>query len=315
MKNLNFAKCNISVIAKVVCLSVNFVQRKIAGVTRKVITRSVIIACALIVLVPSALCHTGLIKLIRYTVDCIFTGYGSLSIRAEIVPIFTDLLPAAGKYAYLGIVPLSVNLNKTCILALILSVFAKVIVYSVNSINTGDFLAVNVIVITVPSVGNNYTVNIHFAVGPNAVEQFVAVRAFENAVNNFIIVSRCGYGRAPVNNGVADFAERSARVARFRAGRRFVSKRFGGMFMPRGNCYCATLISLIMTYISVSAHRFTVYLNSRRREQSDRAVGEFYCTRFGHNLSIHRIHALLLRYKPVGIFAESIVRIPSANGN
>ena len=65
-------------------------------------------------------------------------------------------------------------------------------------------------------------VDVKFAVY-NAVCLFVAERAF--AVNK--IVSRCGNGRAPVHNGVADFAERSARVARFRAGRRLIRKSNG----------------------------------------------------------------------------------------
>ena len=47
-------------------------------------------------------------------------------------------------------------------------------------------------------------------------------------------MSRCGNGRAPINNRLADFAERSARVACFRAGRRLVRKSNGINVIGRG---------------------------------------------------------------------------------
>ena len=126
---------------------------------------------------PNAICHTSFVKLIRHAIDCIFTGYSSLSIRAEVVPLLFYLHPAAGKYAYLGIVPLSVDLNKTCIFALILAVVAEVVINAIDCIDTGHFLTVYIVVITVPAVGNNYAVNILFAVSPNSVEQVAALGA------------------------------------------------------------------------------------------------------------------------------------------
>ena len=261
MKNLYFAKRNISVIAKIVCLSVNFVQRKIAGVTRKVITWSVIIACALIVLMPSALCHASFVKLIRHAIDCIFSCYGSLSIRTEVVPFLFYLYPAAGKYAYFGIIPFSFYLNESGIFTLILAVVAEVVINTVNCIDTDYFLTVYIVVIAVPAVCYRNTVNIGFAVCPNAVEQSVTTSALKHAVNDFIAMSCCGNGRAPVNNGVADFAVGSACVACFCASRCFVGKSIRGVFVP--GCYScsAILIALVDSDISVSTHCFAVNLN------------------------------------------------------
>ena len=153
-------------------------------------------------------------------------------------------------------------------------------------------------------------VNVKFAVY-NAVCLFVAEQAF--AVNK--VVSRCGNGRAPVNNGVADFAERSARVARFRAGRGLVRKSNGCMLMPRSNIESSALVALVNTDIAVSAHRFAVYLNLCGRECSERTVFKYDTSCFCQKLNIHRIYAFFLRYNPVGIFAESVMRIPYANGN
>ena len=79
LKNLNTV-CQITVIVEIVSLAVNFIERHVPGVTRQIITRSVVITCALVVLVPSTLCHTGLVKLIRYAIDRIFTGHGSFGV-------------------------------------------------------------------------------------------------------------------------------------------------------------------------------------------------------------------------------------------
>ena len=59
----------------------------------------------------------------------------------------------------------------------------------------------------------------------------VALFADKLSVDQFIFMSSCGNGLAPVNNGLADFAERSACVARFCAGRSFVRKRNNVMFV------------------------------------------------------------------------------------
>ena len=129
------------------------------------------------------------------------------------------------------------------------------------------------------------------------------------------VVSRCGNGRTPVNNGVAGFAEHSARVARFRAGRGLVRKSNGCMLMPRSNIESSALVALVNTDIAVSAHRFAVYLNLCGRECSERTVFKYDTSCFCQKLNIHRIYAFFLRYNPVGIFAESVMRIPYANGN
>ena len=72
-------------------------------------------------------------------------------------------------------------------------------------------------------------VNVKFAVY-NAVCLFVAEQAF--AVNK--VVSRCGNGRAPINNRLADFAVSSSSVPLFRAGRRLVRKSNGINVIGRG---------------------------------------------------------------------------------
>ena len=138
---------------------------------------------------PSTLCHTSFVKLIRHAIDCIFSCYGSLSIRAEVVPVFIYLYPAAGKYAYLGIIPLSFDLNESGIFALILAVVAEVVINVIDCIDTGHFLAVYIVVITAPTIGDSDTVNICFAVSPYTVEQIAAFRALKNSVSDSIRVS------------------------------------------------------------------------------------------------------------------------------
>ncbi len=210
---------------------------------------------------PSTLCHTSFVKLIRYTIDCIFTSHSSLSIRTEVVPFLFYLYPAAGKYAYFGIIPFSFYLNESGIFTLILAVVAEVVISAIDCIDTSHFLAVYIVVITAPAIGDSDTVNICFAVSPYTVEQSVAAGALKNAVNNFIAMSCCGNSRAPINNGVADFAERSACVIRFCAGCRFVGDCVCCMFVPRGYSCSATLVALVDSDISVSTHCFAVNLN------------------------------------------------------
>ena len=100
-------------------------------------------------------------------------------------------------------------------------IFAEIMPCSVNFYPTGLKNSADRIVICA----------VHFEKTRACIVYIAALFADKLSVDQFIFMSRCGYGRAPVNNGVADFAERSSRVARFRAGRRLVSKRFGGMDM------------------------------------------------------------------------------------
>ena len=197
-------------------------KRHISRVTRHIIARTVIIACAFTICMPCAICHTSFVKLIRHAIDCIFTGYSSLSIRAEVVPVFTDLHPAAGQRTYFGIIPLTFDLNESGIFALILTIVAEVVVNAVNCIDTGHFLTVYIVVIAVPAVSYYNTVNIGLAVCPYTVEQSVAAGALKHAGDESVAMSRCGNGRAPVNHGLADFAVSSSSVARFRASCRLV---------------------------------------------------------------------------------------------
>ena len=232
-KDLN-SVCEISVLSEIIRLAVNFMKRHISRVTCNIVARTVIITCAFIIRMPCAFGHTSFVKLIRHAIDCIFTGNSSLSMRAEVVPVFTDLHPAAGERTKFRITPFAVDLNKTCIFALILTVVAEVVVNTVDCIDTCYLFAVYIVVIAVPAVGDSDTVNICFTVSPYTVEQLAASGALEHAVNEVIFMTGRGNRLAPVNNGVADFAERSARVARFRAGSGFV-----------GDCVCCMDMSTI----------------------------------------------------------------------
>ena len=180
---------------------------------------------------PCAVSHTRLIKFKSYSAYNIFSGCRNFCITFKVVPLLFYLHPAAGERTKFRITPFSFYLNKTCIFALILAVVAEVVVNTVDCIDTGHFLAVYIVVIAVPAVSYYNTVNIGLPVSPYTVEQSVTAGALKHAVNNLIAMSCCGNGRAPVNNGVADFAERSARVACFRAGRCLVGKCFCGVNM------------------------------------------------------------------------------------
>ena len=87
------------------------------------------------------------------------------------------------------------------------------------------------------------------------------------------------------------------------------------MLMPRSNIESSALVALVNTDIAVSAHRFAVYLDLCGRECSERAIIKCYETCFCNKLNIHRIYALLLRYYPVGVLSERVMRIPSTHGN
>ena len=229
---MDFAKRNISVFAEVICLSVNLVQRKVTRISRKVVTRSVVITSTVVVLIPGTLCHTSFIKLILYTIDRIFSGYGSLGIGAEIMPVLIYLYPSACQGTKFGIIPLSFNLHQARILALALSIVAKVIVYSVHCIDTGDLLTVYVIVVVVPSVSYCYTVYVFLTVTPNAIEQFAAGRALKYIVSIAVAVSRSRNGCSPINYRIAVLAECSPCITCLCAGRSLVGKTGGCMFMP-----------------------------------------------------------------------------------
>ena len=262
-KNLN-SICEISVVSEIICLAVNFMKRHISRVTRHIIARTVIIACAFIICMPCAICHTSFVKLIRHAIDCIFTGYSSLSIRAEVVPVFTDLHPAAGQRTYFGIIPLTFDLNESGIFALILTIVTEVVVNTVDCIDTGHFLAVYIVVIAVPAVSYYNTVNIGLPVSPYTVEQSVTAGALKHAGNDSVAMSRCGNSRAPVNHGLADFAVSPSSVARFRAGRRLVGNSVCCMDMSAVPCIviCLTLgcgnhILCHLVHLGVDLRTFT----------------------------------------------------------
>ena len=209
LKNLN-SVCQITVIVEIVSLAVNFIERHVPGVTRQIITRSVVITGPVAIRVPCAPGHTGFVKLIGDAVYSVLARHCGLGIAAEIVPVAVDLLPAAGQNADFGEIPFLFKLNKSCVFALALAVFSEVIVNAIDSIDAGYLLTVNIVVIPVPAVDYCYTFDICLAVGPYTIVEVFAVCTFKNSVNNLVAVSCCGNGRAPVNNRVADFAERSA---------------------------------------------------------------------------------------------------------
>ena len=293
-----YAVCEITVVSEIICLAVNFMKRHISRVTRHIIARTVIIACAIIVLVPSALCHTGLIKLIRHAIDCIFTGYSSLSMRAEVVPVFTDLHPAAGQRTYLGITPFAVDLNKSGILTLIFTILAEVIINAVDCIDTGNLLAIDIIVVAIPAIDSRYAIDIRFAVCPYAIVEIAASGALQHTVNNFIAMSCCGNSCAPINNGVADFAKRSSCVARFCACCCFVGKCIRGVDMS------AVPSSVVRFAFGGGDHilRHLVHLGVDLRTFTGEcilvAVGKRYETTVDFHADINRpefLHALELR--------------------
>ena len=78
-KNL-YAICEISVVSEIICLAVNFMKRHISRVTRHIIARTVIIACAFIICMPSAVSHACLIKQVCHAVYSIFSCYGSFGV-------------------------------------------------------------------------------------------------------------------------------------------------------------------------------------------------------------------------------------------
>ena len=110
-------------------------------------------------------------------------------------------------------------------------IFSKIIIQVTDSEQAGLLYTVNVVRVAFPSILNDHTVNILFAICPCTCEQLAASGALKYAVNNFIAMSCCGNGRAPVNNGLADFAVSSSSVPRFRAGRRLVSNGLRGVDM------------------------------------------------------------------------------------
>ena len=229
-KDLN-SVCEISVVSEIIRLAVNFMKCHISGVTCNIVARTVIITCAFIIRMPCALGHTGFTKLVCDAIKRILACYCSTCPTEKAMPVFIYLYPSAGDRTKFRITPFSFYLNESGIFALILAVVAEVVISAIDCIDTGHFLAVYIVVITAPAIGDSDTVNICFAVSPYTVEQSVAAGALEHAVNNFIAMSCCGNGLAPVNYGIADFAVCSACVACFCAGRRFVGKCIRGVDM------------------------------------------------------------------------------------
>ena len=105
-----------------------------------------------------------------------------------------------------------------------------------NLLNAGKLFAVLVVGIAVPAICSNETVSIGFAIRPDAVEEITASGALKHAVCDGVAMSGRRNRCSPINNGVADFAERSACVARFRAGCGFVRKCNGIDMVCRGIC-------------------------------------------------------------------------------
>ena len=204
-------------------------QCHITGITRHIVARTVIIACAIVIRMPCALCHTGFIKLICNTVKRIFACYCSTGTAEETMPILIDLYPTTSQCTDLGITPLTVNLNKAGIFALVLAIIAEVIVNVIDCIDAGDLLTVDIIVISAPPVGNNHAINICLAVSPYSTIEITTALAFEYIVNEIKAMSCCRNGCPPIYNRVADLTIGSVGIARLSASRSLVRKSGSGM--------------------------------------------------------------------------------------
>ena len=129
----------------------------------------------------------------------------------EVVPLTVKIEPSTGENTESGEVPVTVDLNKTVVLALRYTIVIKVIVYTVNFNDTCYCNAVYVIAVFYPAL-NNLTEVVELAVGINTAEELAAI-AHKYAVNEVIGMACSGDGSTPVYNRVTTVTEGSAGVA------------------------------------------------------------------------------------------------------
>ena len=111
------------------------------------------------------------------------------------MPIIANLYPTASELTDLGITisVYSFILKQTCELCLILANagFAKVIVEAVNELNTGQFHAIFVVAITIPTVLSSNTIGVFLAVCPSTGKGFATtfMCALKNAIYHAKLMS------------------------------------------------------------------------------------------------------------------------------
>ena len=119
-----------------------------------------------------------------------------------------------------------------------------------------------------------------------------------------------GEDSTPVDNRVALSAIGAAGEAVPCAAGGLVFNGLNVVLMPGGNDVGAALVALVDADVAVFAHRLGVTLDVGSAEGGGCAVGKCHRTGLGEDLGVHRIDALLRGNDPVGILAQSVVRIP-----
>ena len=102
------------------------------------------------------------------------------------------------------------------------AVIAEIVIVAVDLLQTGEFHTVTVIGLIHPAVCYDNAIYIGFTICIFTTEEFSAAHTLQYAVNEFITVTGCRNGRAPVNHGVTYLAEGTSGVAGFGAGGGFV---------------------------------------------------------------------------------------------
>ncbi len=108
------------------------------------------------------------------------------------------------------------------------TVFTKVVIVTIDFLQTNKLHAVHIVGIILPTVGNNNAVNIGLTVGINTVERFAA-SALQHVIDHLIGMAGSRNRGTPIHNGLTGLTEGTIGVAVLGTGSSLVINRFSSV--------------------------------------------------------------------------------------
>ena len=192
---------------EVVCFAVNFHKISLVSISCLIIPLTKPKTSTARGYLPYTLGSASFIKMIGNSARSIIiiSGNSYLCFCIKVMPIVTNQHPTALEFTSdsITICIYCLILKQAAVLSLAFAdtIFTEVIVVAVNNLDTGQFFAILIITIAIPSIVNKHTISVFIAVFPNTGIGLSAsiMNALKNAIDNFIFMIGCRNNRTPFN--------------------------------------------------------------------------------------------------------------------
>ena len=188
------SSCYIAINIKIVRFSIYVNKLSLILISCSVIRRTIIISNSFLSFVPSTFCFSSFIKC-EYRTPVFYSGNCNFSFSMEVMPIIPDLCPSPLEFTSdsITICIYCLILKQAAVLSLTFAdtIFTEVIVVAVNNLDTGQFHAIFVVAITIPTVLSSNTIDVFLAVCPSTGKGFATtfMCALKNAIYHAKLMS------------------------------------------------------------------------------------------------------------------------------